>query len=134
MKEENKRKNVHEELSHAEDSFKAAGILIDAELFREAVPKLYYALFHILRALLFTKGLEPKSHKGVSHYFDTHFVKTRIFTQELHRFFQRFMKYRHDADYDLDYEISAEDCKEWYGSIEEFIGEAKDYIKDQSEW
>ena len=41
MKEENKRKNMKEELFHADESFKAARILIDAELIREAVPKLY---------------------------------------------------------------------------------------------
>ncbi|MBC8179428.1 MAG: HEPN domain-containing protein [Deltaproteobacteria bacterium] len=41
-------------------------MLIDGKLFRESVPKLYYTMFHILRALLFTKGLEPRSHGGVS--------------------------------------------------------------------
>jgi uncharacterized protein (UPF0332 family) len=75
VKEENKKKNMDEELSHAHESLKAARILIDAKFFREAVPKLYYALFHALRALLFTEGLEPKTHEGVSHYFNVHFVR-----------------------------------------------------------
>ena len=70
MKEENKRENIKEELSRADESLHAARILIDAKLFRESIPKLYYTLFHTLRALLFTKGLEPRSHGGVNHYFN----------------------------------------------------------------
>jgi hypothetical protein len=40
VKEENKRKNMEEELSHADESLKAASLLIDSQLFREAIPKL----------------------------------------------------------------------------------------------
>ena len=34
MKEENKRKNIKEELSHADESLQAARILIDAKLLK----------------------------------------------------------------------------------------------------
>jgi uncharacterized protein (UPF0332 family) len=129
VKEENKKKNMEEELSHADESLKAARLLIDSQLFREAIPKLYYALFHVLRALLFTKGLEPKSHEGVSHYFNIHFVREGPFSHDQNRFFKRLMKYRHEADYGLGYEITPQDCNEWYEKIAKFLQEVKDYLK-----
>lgn len=130
MKDENKRKNIEEELSHADESLKAARILIDAELFRESVPKLYYAMFHALRALLFTEGLEPKSHGGVSHFFNNHFVKPELFGREYGRFFSRLMKYRHEADYGLASEITAQDCDGWSKEVADFVDVVKNYLKD----
>ena len=62
MKQESKRKNADEALSHGDESLRAARVLIDAGLFRESIPKLYYTMFHSISALLFAKGLEPKSH------------------------------------------------------------------------
>jgi len=130
VKEENKRKNMKEELLHADESLDAARILIDAGLFRESIPKLYYAMFHAMRALLFTKGLEPKSHGGVSHYFNVHFVKPGSFTHEQNRFFKKIMKYRHEADYGLGYEITAQDCKGWFEELGEFMKRIKTYLEN----
>ena len=133
MKEENKRKNIKEELSHADESLHAARVLIDAKLFRESISKLYYAMFHALRALLFTKGLEPKSHGGVRYYFNTHFVKPELFPQEYGRFFNRLMKYRHEADYGLACEITKQDCNEWLKMVVEFMKVIRKSIKDYCE-
>jgi len=129
VKEENKRENIKEELSHADESLQAAHILIDAKLFRESIPKLYYTMFHTLRALLFTKGLEPRSHGGVSHYFNSHFVRPELFLREHGRFFNRLMKYRHEADYGLACEITDQDCNEWLKKVVEFVELVRDFLK-----
>ena len=130
MKEENKRENIREELSHADESLHAARILIDAKLFRESIPKLYYTMFHTLRALLFTNGLEPRSHGGVSHYFNSHFVRSELFSREHGRFFNRLMKYRHEADYGLVCEITEQDCNEWLKNVVEFVELARDFLEN----
>ena len=129
MKQESKRKNAVEELSRGDESLRAARVLIDAELFRESVPKLYYTMFHALRALLFVKGLEPKSHGGVSHFFNTHFVGTEPFPRKWGRFFNRLMKYRHEADYGLVSEIVEQDCIEWFEEVSEFIETVRTFLE-----
>lgn len=90
---------------------------------------LYYTMFHSIRALLFAKGLEPKSHGGVSHYFNAHFVGTEPFPHKWGRFFNRLMKYRHEADYGLVFEIVEQDCIEWLGEVSEFIEVVKTFLK-----
>ena len=128
MKQESKRKNADEALSHGDESLCAARVLIDAELFRESIPNLYYTMFHSIRALLFAKGLEPKSHGGVNHYFNTHFVGTELFPREWGRFFNRLMKYRHEADYGLVFEIIEQDCIEWFEDVSEFIETVRTFL------
>ena len=104
--------------------------LIDAKLFRESIPKLYYTMFHTLRALLSTNGLEPRSHGGVSHYFNSHFVRSELFSREHGRFFNRLMKYRHEADYGLVCEITEQDCNEWLKNVVEFVELVRDFLEN----
>lgn len=110
MRAENTKKNSEEEMTHAEESLRAAHVLMESQLFREAMPKLYYAVFHSLRSLLFSIGLEPRSHEGVSHLFHLHFVRPGLFPVTRHSFFKKLMKYRHDAEYGLGFQITEKDC------------------------
>jgi uncharacterized protein (UPF0332 family) len=128
LKDENRQKNRDEELAHADESLKAGALLIENRLYREALPKLYYALFHALRALLFTEGLEPRSHEGVSHLFNLHFVRTGHFSDERHRFYRRLMKYRHEAEYGIGFEITEKDCLEWHTEVTRMIDEIKTFL------
>jgi uncharacterized protein (UPF0332 family) len=132
LKDENRSKNRDEEMAHAEEALKAGHILMEHGLFREALPKLYYALFHAMRALLFTKGLEPKSHEGVTHLFNLHFVKPGLFSDERNRFFKRLMKYRHEAEYGLGSEIREKDCEEWHREVSRAIDEIKEFMHSES--
>ncbi|MEW6666952.1 MAG: HEPN domain-containing protein [Thermodesulfobacteriota bacterium] len=131
MKAENSRKNSQEEMTHAEESLRAARVLMENQLFREALPKLYYVVFHSLRSLLFSIGLEPRSHEGISHLFHLHFVKPGLFPVATHRFFKRLMKYRHDAEYGLGFQITEKDCTEWLVDVVSLTEEIKKYLRSQ---
>jgi uncharacterized protein (UPF0332 family) len=63
-----------------------------------AVSRLYYCLLHRVKALLLTKGLEPKSHEGALHLMSDHFVKSGPLVSTDSHFFASLMKYREEAD------------------------------------
>lgn len=65
-----------ETLTEAEDD------LVKRQL-RSAVSRGYYAVFHAARAVLWTKGLAPKSHKGVLQQFGQHLVLPGLVDKEL---------------------------------------------------
>ena len=66
----------------------------------------------------------------MSHYFNTHFVQPELFPREYGRFFNRLMKYRHEADYGLACEISDQDCNEWLIKVVKSMEEARDFLRD----
>ena len=68
-----------------------------------AVSRLYYYVFHAVRALLLTKGLEPKTHEGALRLLSLHFVKPGLLDPEMSHSFARVMKYREEADYNPSY-------------------------------
>ena len=113
MNEGNKKENVREEIEHADESMKAADLLFNNGFIRDAVAKLYYSLLYTVRAMLLTKGLEPKSHEGALRLFGLHFVKQGLFEPEASHVFSRLMKYRQEADYNPTYVFTPEDFIEF---------------------
>lgn len=64
MTDENRKRNVVEALARASEARTAAEALLAAGLHRDAVSRAYYAAFHYMRALLFARGLDPRSHRS----------------------------------------------------------------------
>lgn len=129
MNEQNKKKNISEELQRANEVIKAASILYKEGLLNDAVSRLYYFVLYNIRALLLTKGLQAKSHEGALRLFGLHFVKEKIFSTKSSHIFSKLMKYREEADYNPSYMFTAEDFSEFN---KEALGLAEDihaYLK-----
>ena len=128
MTEENKKDNIKNELERASNALQAANLLYDNGFLNDAVSRLYYFLLHTIRALLLTKGLEPKSHEGALRVFGLHFVKEGIFLPRDSHIFSRLMKYREEADYNPSYTFTKEDFIEFKKEAEDLSSKIKAYL------
>jgi len=122
---ENRSANAAAELAVAEEDLASARSSAEHGFFRAAVSRAYFAAFHAARALLLTRGLEPRSHKGARHLLNRHFVRTG----ELDRSFDRLLAYaekdREDADYAPAVAFSAEEAAERIDTAERLVDEAR---------
>ena len=109
MTGENKRENIKVERESASKILSEADLLFKNGFYSGAVSRLYYSLLHTIRALLLTKGLEPRSHEGALRIFSLHFVKDGPFEPASSHIFSRLMKYREEADYNPAYVFTKED-------------------------
>jgi len=128
MIEENKKENIGEEIKRAEEAMGASNLLFDNGFFNDAVSKLYYFLLYNIRALLLTKGLEPKGHEGALRLFGLHFVKKGVFKPKDSHIFSKLMKYREEADYNPSYSFTKEDFIELRKEAEELAETIKNYL------
>lgn len=103
MNEGNKRLNIEEELKRAHEARDAAQLLASNGFITDAISRLYYWVLHSVRALLLSKGLEPKTHEGALTLLGLHFVKTGILRVRDSHTFAKLMKYRQEADYNPSY-------------------------------
>jgi len=126
--EGNKRENIREELERAAESLRSADLLSENRLHRDAVSRLYYLLFHTVRALLLSEGLEPKTHEGTLRQLGMHFVKQGILTPGDSHVFSRLMKYREEADYNPAYVFAESDYSEFRKDAEELCSKIKSYL------
>ena len=132
MMEENKKENIREEILRATEARKAAELLFRNDFTKDAVSKLYYFLLYSIRALLLTKGLEPKSHEGALRLFGLHFVKEGVFISQDSHVFSKLMKFREEADYNPFYVFTQEDFKDLAIEAENLFLKIKGYLKDKN--
>jgi len=128
MKDENIKINIQEELERAKETLKSADILFENDLIKDAVSRLYYFTLHYIKALLLTKGLEPKSHEGALRLLSLHFIKEGILEPNVAHIFSKLMKYREEADYNPSYIFTKEDFYKFRKEAEILANIIRNYL------
>lgn len=100
MTDANRRRNIADELDRAAKALAAGTALLGLGLYADSVSRAYYAAFHYLRALLLSHGVEPRTHAGAIHLFNTEFVRTGLFPTTYNRLLSGLQGSRELADYD----------------------------------
>jgi len=113
MTEDNRKENTLAELSRADDAIKAADPLFDNGLVSDAISRLYYFVLYHIRALLLSRGLEPRSHEGALRLLGLHFIREGILEKGIAQVFSKLMKFREEADYNPVSMFSKEDYVEY---------------------
>jgi len=98
--EHNRRQNLQDELTRAEQCLRAAEALLQLGLWSDSVSRSYYAAFHAIRALLFSRGLEPRSHRGAIHLLNTEFIRRGLLPSSHNLLLGGLQRARELADYD----------------------------------
>lgn len=132
MTNENKQKNITLELEKADETLKEARLLAEDGFYRGAISRLYFYVFHLVQALLFTLGLEAKTHEGITHLFNLHFIRSGKISPHFGKLFSRLQKYREEADYDPAAVFTQEDVQEELLLAEEFAAKVREYLKTQN--
>jgi uncharacterized protein (UPF0332 family) len=108
---QNRKANIEAELGRAKESFASAKLLLGKGFFNDCVSRLSYHTFRLVKALLLTKGLEPKTHNGALQLLGLHFIKKGILSPADSHVFARHMKYREEADYNSASMFTEEDAE-----------------------
>ncbi|MCY7421284.1 MAG: HEPN domain-containing protein [Chitinophagaceae bacterium] len=130
MTEKNKAINMMQELEKGKDCLKSADLLAVNGQLADAVSRLYYYVYHYMRALLLSKSLEPKTHEGILRVLGMHFIKPQILPTTVAHAFARLMKYREEADYSPLYFVTEDDYSEFKKDAVFLSTTIEAYLKD----
>lgn len=100
MKPEERDELVRYRMERAQEALTEALLLMDQELWRGSVNRLYYAMFYAAVALLATQGIHPKTHKGVRQQFSILFLSTGKIPEDLGLAYSELFERCHSGDYD----------------------------------
>lgn len=125
MTDDNVRCNVADELRLADSALTAAATLLDGGLAPDAASRMYYAAFHAARALLFSLGLEPRSHRAVFSLLSQHFVKPGHLAAEHAKHLVQLEALRSSGDYDAGFALAPDDLRPELEKAREFIAAAR---------
>lgn len=108
-------------MKRGQEALASAVHLLQGEYFSDAISRAYYAAFHFARALLFLKGLEPKTHQGVIQLLSLHFVKPGMLQEKIADHLRRLETFRELSDYSAEAEFGRLEAEKRIRDAEEFI-------------
>lgn len=117
----------------AKSDLNSARILLEAEEYKGANNRAYYAIFHAISAIHALNGKAYKRHKDAISNFNKDYVKTEIFPKEIGRKIGEAEEIRHASDYDDFYMASREETERQTAIADEFIQLVEKYINQLEE-
>ena len=122
-------KEIELQLLLAEESLEEAKILFERGHYIGAVSRAYYSMFHSAKALLLSKGLNPKKHRGILKMIGLEFVKTGILDDIYAQYYKYAFDLRQEADYGSAFEIGKEKAETVIIYAEKFLDKVKEVIE-----
>jgi len=120
---------VEASLKRAEKALRSAKLLLEYDELEDAVSRAYYAMFHAAKAILFNKGIQAKTHKGIISLFGEHIVKKGTLNEKHADMLRRAFDLRQKSDYELYAELDKKLVKTTIKNAEEFIAKIKETLK-----
>lgn len=118
-------------LSIAKEDLAAAGRCFEAEDYRAANNRAYYAIFRAVSACLALEFKAYKQHGQVLGNFNKDFVHTGIFPKEIARKISHAQEVRHESDYSDFFVVSISETKEQIETAAEVVSMVEEYLKKQ---
>ncbi len=111
----------------------SARVLLEAQSYRGANNRAYYAIFHAVSAVLAMEGVAFKRHKDTLAYFNKNYVATEIFPREWGRKIIKSEEIRHASDYDAFYIASKEETVQQVETADKLIQVVSEYYESKQE-
>ena len=116
-------------IQQAEESLDEAKFLLAGKKSpRSVLNRAYYAMFYAVLALLVYEPYSSSRHSGVLSFFNKHFIKENIFSQDLGRSINKAFELRQRGDYREYASLDYEQVKPFIGQAGTFIEAVKEYL------
>ena len=94
-----------------------------------SVNRAYYAMFYCAIALLRSENIITKSHSSTFSKFSELFVKTNRISIHHSSNFRKAFEYRQSVDYDIEAQVSEQECELLLENAHEFYVLTKDFLR-----
>ena len=115
-------------LERAKEDVQTAKINIDNGLYKGAVNRSYYAIFHAIRAVNVLDGFDASKHSSVIAHFNQYHVHTGDFEKGTYKIIDSAYRIREKCDYSDFFIVSKEDAVDQYEKALEFIASVECYL------
>lgn len=121
---------VRYRIENAKSDLRAAKLLMEANEFRGANNRAYYAIYHAISAVHALEGNAYKRHKDAISNFNKKYVHTEIFPRSYGRKIAEAEEIRHASDYDDFYIATKDEVKELNDTAKELICLVETYCEE----
>lgn len=112
---------VNYRLERAKDTLDDARILAEKGKWNSAINRLYYAAYYAITALLLRSNFRATTHNGTKSLFSEHFIKTKVFPQEVGKMYSQLFTWRQKGDYTDLFDFTEEAVTPYFEPVRELI-------------
>lgn len=95
----------------------------------DAANRVYYAIFHAMRAVLALDLFDSKKHSGIIARFNQSYIKTGIFDKKFSDVIQDLSETRNASDYEDFYEVQQHELTEHLANATEFLSVVTEFLE-----
>jgi uncharacterized protein len=126
------RKNILIELQikKAKETIIDARIALDNNRYRNALNRIYYAVFYIVTALSIKFDFVTSKHKQLMGWFNKNFVHEGKISVELGHIYKTAFDNRQESDYENIFEYNKDEIENYFNDILVFVEEIEKLINE----
>jgi uncharacterized protein (UPF0332 family) len=128
IKPEEKSVLIQYRIEQAKSTIPEIEILINNNLLKVAVNRIYYGMFYILLALALKHNYKTSRHSQLIGWFNATFIKTGKIDKQFGKIIHIAFENRTDVDYGVFIDFTHEDVRQKYREMREFILFMENYI------
>lgn len=118
-------------LERAEEDIRTAKVNIENGLYKGAVNRSYYAVFHSIRAVNVLDGFDASKHSSVIAHFNQYHVYTGDFDKGTYKIIDSAYRIREKCDYSDFFIVSKEEAQEQYEKAVHFLESVKKFLNSK---
>ncbi|NEZ59931.1 HEPN domain-containing protein [Adonisia turfae] len=115
-------------LDLAEEELVASQLLLQNTYYRACISRAYYAMYYATQALLTTRDIESRTHKGVLQQFSQSFVQSGDLPVSMAQNLKRTYGLRQLGDYEADVVLTEELATQALEAAVEFVEQVRRYL------
>lgn len=115
-------------LQRAEEDIRTARINLENGLYKGAINRAYYAIFHAIRAVNALDGFDASKHSSVIAHFNQYHVHKGEFEKGTYKIIDSAYRIREKCDYSDFFIVSKEEAQEQYEKALSFLESVKSFL------
>jgi len=119
------------DISQSNRVYKSALLLFEDGDYNSSINRAYYAVFHLLCAVLILDGKSFKEHSAVLSEFNKIYLKEKIFTEFSYKMIEKLSRTRNNSDYTDMFWASKEEAKEQLDNAKLICDAIQPYINER---
>lgn len=118
-------------MQRAEEDLSAAQLNLENGLYKAAVNRSYYSIFHGIRSVNVLDDFDASKHSSVIAHFNQYHVHTGDFEKGTYKIIDSAYRIREKCDYSDFFVVSREEAEEQIRKAEIFLKEVQNYLANK---
>ena len=131
LSEENRKILINTRLDQAIETIQEALLLIENNMLRAAMNRMYYGMFYSLLALALKYKFKTSKHQQLIGWFNKNFIKNNLIDKKYSKIIRDAFELRTEGDYEVFIDFSREEILDKFESMKVFIAEIERFISTE---